>query len=76
MAYSGRWIGHVGPIVWPPRLPDLTLLDYFPMWQSQGIGVLRRNDYTKELSCSSACCSYFSGHSAVAAYALVYSTKL
>jgi hypothetical protein len=25
--YPGRWIGHGGPIAWPPRLPPLTLTD-------------------------------------------------
>jgi hypothetical protein len=28
---AGRWIGRGGPIAWPPRLPDLTLLDFF-LW--------------------------------------------
>jgi hypothetical protein len=25
------WIGRRGPIAWPPRSPDLTLLDFF-LW--------------------------------------------
>lgn len=27
--YPGRWIGNNGPILWPPRSPDLTPLDFF-----------------------------------------------
>ena len=29
--FPSRWIGHDGPICWPPRLTDLTLLD-FCLW--------------------------------------------
>lgn len=27
--YPDRWIGRLGPILWPPRSPDLNPLDYF-----------------------------------------------
>ena len=27
--FGNIWIGRGGPIVWPPRLPDLTLLDFY-----------------------------------------------
>jgi hypothetical protein len=27
----GRWIGRGGPIAWPPRSPDLNLLDFY-LW--------------------------------------------
>jgi hypothetical protein len=27
--YPGRWIGHGGPIAWPPQSPDLTPVDFF-----------------------------------------------
>ncbi|GBP04076.1 hypothetical protein EVAR_74820_1 [Eumeta japonica] len=27
--YPGRWIGRLGPILWPPRSPDLNPLDFF-----------------------------------------------
>jgi hypothetical protein len=27
--FPGRWIGRGGPINWPPRSPDLTLMDFF-----------------------------------------------
>jgi hypothetical protein len=27
--YPGRWIGRGGPVLWPPRSPDLTPLDYY-----------------------------------------------
>lgn len=29
--YPNRWIGRNGPILWPPRSPDLTPMDYF-LW--------------------------------------------
>ena len=28
LTFPGRWIGRGGPINWPARSPDLTLLDY------------------------------------------------
>ncbi|GFG36633.1 hypothetical protein Cfor_09377 [Coptotermes formosanus] len=31
----GRWIGHEGPIQWPPRYPDLTRLDFCPLGSSE-----------------------------------------
>lgn len=27
--FPGRWIGRLGPILWPPRSPDLNPLDFF-----------------------------------------------
>jgi len=27
--FNARWIGWNGPVHWPPRLPDLTPLDFF-----------------------------------------------
>lgn len=27
--FGNRWIGRHGPILWPPRSPDLTILDFF-----------------------------------------------
>jgi hypothetical protein len=29
--FPGRWIGRAAPILWPPRHPDLTPLDFF-LW--------------------------------------------
>ena len=29
--FSDRWIGRDGPISWPPRSPDIPLLDFF-LW--------------------------------------------
>ncbi|XP_056413945.1 membrane cofactor protein-like isoform X7 [Hyla sarda] len=29
--FPGKWIGHRGPVEWPPRSPDLTTLD-FHLW--------------------------------------------
>jgi hypothetical protein len=31
MHFSGRWVGRDGPILWPPRPPDITPLDFF-LW--------------------------------------------
>jgi hypothetical protein len=31
MLFRGRWIGHDGPIPWPPRPPDIMPLDSF-LW--------------------------------------------
>ncbi|GFW66326.1 uncharacterized protein TNCV_1712241 [Trichonephila clavipes] len=64
--YSGigldYWIGRRGPVLWPLRSPDLIQLDFFPVGQSEGIGVPRRRGHTSGLSCLSACCLYFDGH--------------
>lgn len=27
--FQGRWIANAGPILWPPRSPDLTIMDFF-----------------------------------------------
>jgi len=29
--FPNRWIGRDGPTTWPPRSPDITLLDFF-LW--------------------------------------------
>ncbi|XP_073493604.1 uncharacterized protein [Phyllobates terribilis] len=29
--FPGKWIGHHGPVEWPPRSPDLTPLDFY-LW--------------------------------------------
>jgi hypothetical protein len=29
--FPNRWIGRDGPIPWPPRSPDITMLDFF-LW--------------------------------------------
>lgn len=31
LVFPNRWIGRLGPILWPPRSPDLTPLDFF-LW--------------------------------------------
>lgn len=31
LVFPNRWIGRLGTIAWPPRSPDLTLLDFF-LW--------------------------------------------
>ena len=28
-SFPNRWLGRGGPVPWPPRLPDLTPLDYY-----------------------------------------------
>lgn len=34
--YTGKWIGRNGPVVWPPRSPDLTpaVFTYRPIWRT------------------------------------------
>lgn len=41
--YPGRWIGRLGPILWPPRSPDLNPLDFF-YW-----GCLKEEVYKKPI---------------------------
>lgn len=43
-AYPGRWIGRLGPILWPPRSPDLNPLDFF-YW-----GCLKDRVYAKPIA--------------------------
>ena len=33
--FSGRWLGRCGPLVWAPRSPDLTPLDFFASGHSK-----------------------------------------
>lgn len=42
--YPERWIGRLGPILWPPRSPDLNPLDFF-YW-----GCLKEKIYKKEIT--------------------------
>lgn len=42
--YNERWIGRLGPILWPPRSPDLNPLDFF-YW-----GCLKEKVYKKEIA--------------------------
>jgi len=30
-SFPNRWLGHGGPVAWPPRSPDLTPLDFY-LW--------------------------------------------
>lgn len=41
--YPDRWIGRLGPILWPPRSPDLNPLDFF-YW-----GCLKEEVYRKPI---------------------------
>lgn len=41
--YPNRWIGRLGPILWPPRSPDLNPLDFF-YW-----GCLKEEVYSKPI---------------------------
>ena len=34
--FPERWIGRDGPIPWPPRSPDITPLDFFPVGLCKG----------------------------------------
>lgn len=40
--FPGRWIGTHGPVKWPPRSPDLTILDFF-LW-----GFLKNKIYQRQ----------------------------
>lgn len=42
--FAGRWIGRYGPIPWPPRSPDLTLMDFY-LW-----GYLKQKVYAAPLN--------------------------
>ncbi|KFM64525.1 hypothetical protein X975_16921, partial [Stegodyphus mimosarum] len=42
--FTGRWIGRGGPIPWPPRSPDIPLLDFF-LW-----GLVKDNVYRRRVS--------------------------
>lgn len=44
IAYPNRWIGRLGPILWPPRSPDLNPLDFF-YW-----GCLKDKVYAKPIT--------------------------
>ncbi|GFV72135.1 hypothetical protein TNCV_2460681 [Trichonephila clavipes] len=55
MAYYSPWIGYVGLVLWLPRSPDFTQMDFSSMEKSQGVNVLRCSDCINGLSCSSAC---------------------
>lgn len=43
-SYPNRWIGRLGPILWPPRSPDLNPLDFF-YW-----GCLKEKVYKKPIT--------------------------
>ena len=30
--FGDKWIGRGGPVLWPPRSPDLTILDFY-LWE-------------------------------------------
>lgn len=42
--FPGRWIGRNGPILWPPRSPDLTIMDFY-LW-----GYLKQKVYGSPLN--------------------------
>lgn len=41
--FPERWIGRYGPIPWPPRSPDLTIMDFY-LW-----GYLTQKVYASHL---------------------------
>ncbi|GFW91833.1 uncharacterized protein TNCV_3400931 [Trichonephila clavipes] len=47
MAYPGHYFRHMGTVLWLPRSPDHTPLDFFLMGPSQAIGVPRHTEYTQ-----------------------------
>lgn len=42
--YPDRWIGRLGPMLWPPRSPDLNPLDFF-YW-----GCIKEKVYDKSVN--------------------------
>ncbi|XP_071580324.1 uncharacterized protein [Temnothorax nylanderi] len=44
--YPDRWVGRGGPIIWPPRSPDLNVLDYF-VWGHIKAVIEHRRDGTE-----------------------------
>ncbi|GFV02597.1 hypothetical protein TNCV_5017651 [Trichonephila clavipes] len=74
MAYPSRFIRRRGLVLWPPRSPELSPLDYFPVGQSQVFGVSRRSGCTNGLNCSSPHRLFLKGHCASVIYALIYFT--
>lgn len=45
--FPGRWIGRGGPILWPPRSPDLTPMDY-SLWGWFKSDVYRQKPLTRD----------------------------
>ena len=75
MAYPGRWIGRFGSCFMAVMIARSYTIGFFPMGLSQGIYVSRRSSCTNGLSCLSACCLHFGGHSAAATCAVIHSTS-
>lgn len=48
--FPGRWIGTNGPVRWPPRSPDLSILDFFLWGYLQNIIYKNRNQTREDLS--------------------------
>ncbi|XP_070531446.1 histone-lysine N-methyltransferase SETMAR-like [Cardiocondyla obscurior] len=47
--FRDRWIGRGGPIIWPPRSPDLTPLDYFLWGHIKNLVEPQRNGTVNEV---------------------------
>ena len=47
--YPNRWIGRDGPIAWPPRSPDLNVLDFFVWGHIKNLIEDRRNGTENEV---------------------------
>jgi len=48
--FSNRWIGRGSTINWPPRSPDLTLLD-FCLWGLMKNEVYKKKKWICEMNC-------------------------
>ncbi|GFT08897.1 uncharacterized protein TNCV_4104141 [Trichonephila clavipes] len=44
--FPNRWIGHGGPVAWPPRSPDLSPLDFF-LWGAMQASCMTRPSFPK-----------------------------
>lgn len=67
--YPICWIGRGGPVLWPPRSPDLTHLDFF-LWGYLKNLSIETQLLWKWLSCPCSCCMYICGHHAAAMCAI------
>jgi hypothetical protein len=55
--YPVRWIGRGGPIAWPPRSPDLTPMDFFPVGAPEGASLRSPfQDYRRSCGKTSSSC--------------------
>lgn len=52
--FPGKWIGHRGPIEWPPRSPDLSSCDFFLRRVNKNIVYKTKYDNIEDLRTATA----------------------